>query len=135
MKFTPILYTKLQRLALMQLNRRNTMKRAYEFSLVRQKGVSKPGRFLVLSLAALPQEEQNERTRVGLIATKRVGCAVERNRLRRRMREIIRAHAAPIEQGHYLVIIMRKSASKVTYQELEQDYLRCQKRIIKTLAK
>lgn len=114
------------------------MKRAFEFSHVRQKGVSKPGRFLVLSLAPFPEEAQlvegtSPSSRVGIITTKKVGCAVVRNMMRRRVREIIRSHAEPLSQGFYIVIIVRKGADKASYADLEKDYLKCQQKIVRSL--
>ena len=107
----------------MQLTRRQTMKRASEFAVVRAEGSSDSGRFLVLSTAPLPGGEEAE-SRFGLIATKRVGHAVTRNLLRRRMREILRAHGDPLARGLYVVIILRNRAARADYAELEKDFLR-----------
>lgn len=116
------------------------MKRAFEFSHARLRGVSKPGRFLVLSIADMPEEKQRDAhgqtavSRFGLIATKRVGCAVERNRLRRRVRELIRAHGDAVGKGLYVVVILRKGACTASHEELEKDYLKCQAKVLKSYA-
>ncbi len=107
----------------MQLTRRQTMKRASEFAMVRAEGSSDSGRFLVLGTCPLPQGELAE-SRFGLIATKRVGHAVVRNLLRRRMREILRAHGAPLARGLYVVVILRNRAALADYAALEKDFLR-----------
>ncbi len=116
------------------------MKRAFEFSHVRLRGVSKPGRFLVLSIADIPEEKQRDAngqttvSRFGLIATKRVGCAVERNRARRRVRELIRAHGDPVGKGLYVVVILRKGVCTANHEELEKDYIKCQAKVLKAYA-
>lgn len=116
------------------------MKRAFEFSHARLRGVSKPGRFLVLSLADIPQEKQGAAhgqttvSRFGLIATKRIGCAVERNRARRRVRELIRAHGDPVGKGLYVVVILRKGAITASPEELEKDYIKCQAKVLRAYA-
>ena len=43
----------------MQLKRSQTMKRASEFAMVRSKGKSEAGRFLILSTATLPEGEED----------------------------------------------------------------------------
>lgn len=107
----------------MQLKRHHTMKRVGEFAYVRAHGSSTAGRFLVLSTAQLPGGA-SAHSRFGLIATKRVGHAVERNRLRRRLRELLRAHGDPLAAGLYVVIILRHRAVHASYAELRADLLK-----------
>jgi ribonuclease P protein component len=111
----------------MQLKRSQTMKRASEFAMVRSEGKSEAGRFLILSTATLP-EGDDKPSRFGIITTRRLGHAVVRNLLRRRIREILRAHGEPLANGHYVVLIPRHSAATAAYAELEKDFLRLLKR-------
>lgn len=113
----------------MQLKRHQTMKRAREFAMVRAQGSSAAGRFLVLATLPLPGEGAGTReSRFGIITTKRLGHAVVRNLLRRRLREILRAHGEPLKIGHYVVLIPRHTAATAAYTELEKDFLRLLKR-------
>ena len=113
----------------MQLKRQHTMKRASEFAMVRAQGSSAAGRFLVLSTLPYTGESAGAKdSRFGIITTKRLGHAVVRNLLRRRVRELLRAHGAPLQHGHYVVLIPRHTASTATYSELEKDFLRLLKR-------
>lgn len=112
----------------MQLTRRQTMKRASEFAMVRAKGSSHAGRFLVLSTVPLPDSKPDAESRFGIITTRKLGHAVVRNLLRRRIREILRAHGSPLSKGHYVVLIPRVRASVASYQQLEQDFLSLLKR-------
>lgn len=107
----------------MKLTRRQTIKRASEFAWVRARGTSDAGRFLVLSTAPLPAEWPQE-SRFGLIVTKRVGHAVIRNTLRRRVREILRFHGEPLSRGWYVVLILRNRAALADYHQLEKDFLK-----------
>lgn len=108
----------------MQLKRRHTMKRAFEFAEVRARGASITGRFLILATSPLPLGRAEEHSLFGIIATKRVGHAVCRNRLRRRVRELLRAHGDPLATGHYVVIIVRARAQHADYAALERDLLK-----------
>lgn len=106
----------------MQLKRCHTMKRAFEFAHVRTQGASHAGRFLVLSAAPLPGAAAAEQhSRFGIITTKRVGCAVCRNLLRRRVRELLRAHAGPLAVGLCVVVILRQRAAGAPFAALERD--------------
>lgn len=105
------------------------MKRASEFAMVRAQGTSAAGRFLVLStLAYIGEGAGAKESRFGIITTRRLGHAVVRNLLRRRIREILRAHGEPLRLGHYVVLIPRHTAATASYTELEKDFNRLLKR-------
>lgn len=61
-------------------------------------------------------------SRFGIITTKKLGHAVTRNLLRRRVREILRAHGDPLAMGHYVVLIPRVAAAAADYSALEADF-------------
>ncbi|MBA5724138.1 ribonuclease P protein component [Liberibacter sp. Z1] len=58
--------------------------------------------------------------RVGFTVTKRQGSAVERNRIRRRFKEIIRLGAVSnvLKPGHDYVVIAKRDALCVPFQKL-----------------
>ena len=120
----------------MKLTRRQTMKRASEFAMVRAEGSSAAGRFLVLSTAPLPRQQANEaaihESRFGIITTRKLGHAVVRNTLRRRVREIVRAHGEPLSTGRYVVVIPRIHAVTASYEQLEHDIIKQMKRLLRT---
>jgi len=61
--------------------------------------------------------------RFGFTVTKRVGNAVERNRIRRRLREIVRgAPAGRMQAGHDYVLIGRRAALTAPFARLAQDF-------------
>lgn len=107
------------------------MKRASEFAMVRAKGTSEAGRFVVINLAALPENQAGQHSRFGIITTKRIGHAVVRNLLRRRMREILREHGDPVATGRAIVIVMRNRAAFADYHQLEADFLKTLSRHLK----
>lgn len=59
-------------------------------------------------------------SRFGFSVSKRIGTAVVRNRIRRRMREAIRLRYASIASGWDVVFIARASSAEATYQQLAQ---------------
>ena len=57
-----------------------------------------------------------------------VGGAVVRNRVRRRLREIVRRHQHELRQGVWFVIIARYEAATASYDALEDEWLRLARR-------
>jgi len=71
--------------------------------------------------------------RIGFTVSKKVGTAVERNRVRRRLREAVRRSAPPhLRAGHDYVIVGRRAALTTDFArlttELEQSLVRFHKR-------
>jgi ribonuclease P protein component len=67
--------------------------------------------------------------RVGFTVSKKVGNAVERNRVRRRLREIVRLSAAgklsagrDLGAGHDYVLIGRRAALQLPFERMAEDF-------------
>jgi ribonuclease P protein component len=93
---------------------RHHLRTRAEFERVRREGRSWSHRLLIL--AACRNELQL--TRVGMMASRSVGGAVERNRARRLMREAWRIYAAHIVPGWDALLIARKAITQVKMQEV-----------------
>ena len=63
--------------------------------------------------------------RVGLTVTKKVGNAVERNRVKRRLREALRAPALATRPDHDYVIVARREALSAPFASLVGEVRRC----------
>ena len=59
-----------------------------------------------------------EYSRVGFVVNKRLGKAVKRNKIKRRMREATRLRIPQIKPGFDIVLIARKQINQATYQEI-----------------
>lgn len=102
------------------------LKHASDFARVREKGSSYAGKYLVLGVL---RDEKVAEFGYGLITGRKLGIAVKRNRVRRLLREVIRAHRAEIAPGWQFVIIGRWRAADATLQDLERDWLKLAKRL------
>jgi ribonuclease P protein component len=58
------------------------------------------------------------RTRVGITVSSRVGNAVVRNRVRRRLREALRARMDRLTPGFDLLLVARPASGRATWAEL-----------------
>ncbi len=66
--------------------------------------------------------------RVGFTVSKKVGKAVERNKVRRRMKEIVRNRLDLFAPGIDYVFVARKKAGYVSFSRLEQEMAELVKR-------
>jgi ribonuclease P protein component len=101
--------------------------RPAEFLRVKNEGNSARGSMMVVGV--LPTEvDEATRFRAGFVTSKRIGGAVVRNRVRRRLREIVRRHQHDLRSGIWFVVIARAGAARASYRELEDEWLRLARR-------
>jgi ribonuclease P protein component len=68
--------------------------------------------------------------RVGFTVSKKVGNAVERNRVRRRLREIVRlSNADGLACGHDYVLVGRRAALSLPFERIAEDFQRAMGRL------
>lgn len=111
------------------MKRCQRMKHGRDFDRLRREGKTHAGSYLVLSTLNDPQSSAGEhRFLAGLITSKKLGIAVVRNRVRRRLRAIIDEFSDRIVPGTVMVVIARHRAPKGSYDDLRQDWKRVAKR-------
>ena len=93
--------------------------RAGEFKKVRQDGLSHHGRWMILGSAV---SSKGSDSRVGFITSRKVGGAVDRNRVRRRLRELVRIDRPRIKPGLWFVVIGRNRACSASFGELQSEW-------------
>jgi len=96
-----------------------------EFARVKGQGTTERGRYLVLGSARVKEEKL---FRAGFITPKHIGTAVIRNRVRRRLREILRTEQTRLRPGFWLVVVARPYAAKATQEQLKDEWLRLAER-------
>ena len=101
-------------------SRDDRLRKRREFEECYASGVRVSGRHIqVFLLAGAP----GGRPRLGISVPRRVGGSVERNRVRRRLREIFRRHRSLLPASSLsLVINARPSAAAAEFTELLEDY-------------
>jgi ribonuclease P protein component len=96
------------------VRRGGRLSRSAEFERVYRQGRSTANRHLVLY--AFPNADA-ERPRLGLSVSRKVGGAVERNRVKRLLRESFAQAEAGLAGGNDLVVVARPSAGELAERE------------------
>lgn len=99
--------------------------RSADFLRVKTEGQTQRGSLMILGLLEVPESDG---FRAGFVTSKRVGGAVVRNRVRRRLREIVRLHQQAVRGGVWFVVIARAAAARASYAQLEDEWLRLARR-------
>ena len=75
-------------------------------------------------LALYVRRNGQKLNRLGITVSTKVGCAVVRNRVRRRLREIYRLNEDRLSPGCDVVVVARVLAASSDYHRLEKSFLR-----------
>lgn len=107
----------------------DSLKKNNDFQNVYKNGKSYANKYLVMYVL----ENNTNKNRLGISASKKVGNSVVRHRFARLVRESYRLHENIFNSGLDIVVVARKSASAAGYAEIESALLHLSKlhRIIK----
>lgn len=90
------------------------MLRREEYRTVSQGGVGRHTlHFLVLSL-----EKSDGPTQIGITVSRKVGGAVQRNRVKRLLREFVRRNFSLLPASRYISIIAKKGSADLDYRQI-----------------
>jgi ribonuclease P protein component len=97
-----------------------------EFERVYRQGTAYRGK--LFSVHAFPNDHGNPR--LGLSVSRKVGTAVARNSVRRRLREVFRACTIEIPGDLDLVVSARPAAAKASFEELRAEFSKALSRFV-----
>ena len=103
----------------------DTLKKNHEFRRLYSKGANAATPHLVI----YARRTKRDTNRIGITVSTKVGKAVTRNRIRRRLREIYRLHEDKMAHGLELVIVARVRAAEASYRELEKSFVKACKKL------
>ena len=96
-----------------------SLKLNHLFRRLYQKGKSAANKYLVVYC----RRNGSSGNRIGYTVSAKLGHAVVRNRVRRRLREIYRLNESRFKPGFDLVVVVRSRAVDAPYKKLEGAYL------------
>lgn len=96
-----------------------SLKNNYEFRRLYSKGKSASTPILVVYC----RKNGRNYNQVGITVSNKIGKAVHRNRVRRRLREIYRTNEEKLQRGLDIVLVARVRSRYTTYWELEKAFL------------
>lgn len=102
-----------------------SLKKSYEFRRLYAKGNHAATALLVVYC----RKNRNQCNQLGITVGTKIGNAVHRNRVRRRLKEIYRLNEVNLISGFDIVIVGRVKSRYASYQELEKDFLYLCKRL------
>ena len=105
-----------------------TLTASPEFERVYRNGSVYRGR--LFSVHALPNTTGEPR--LGLSVSKKVGTAVKRNKVRRRLKEAFRFSAKRLPDHWDVVISARPAAAEASFEELNEEFLRSVRRFFRS---
>ena len=95
----------------------------YRFRQLYNRGKSQVAPSLVVYSGK--NREKNRDNRLGITVSTKVGGAVVRNRVKRKIKEAYRLNETKIKQGHDIVIVARTRAISAHFKIIEKDLLNC----------
>ena len=96
-----------------------SIKLNHEFKRLYKKGKSTASQHVVIYSG----KNNSRANRLGITVSKKIGSAVHRNKVRRRLKEIYRLNEAKLNTGYDIVIVARVSSRFIKYSELETSVL------------
>jgi ribonuclease P protein component len=108
-----------------RFRRGDRLKKRYEFKQAQLSGrrIHTPHFLIVVQPNAL------QNTRLGITVTKKVGTAVQRNRIKRVVREVFRRNRQLFPLSHDLVFIAKRGATDIDYGSLLSEVQRAANRL------
>jgi ribonuclease P protein component len=111
---------------------RGRLSRSGDFERAYREGESHSNRFVILySFPRPPTDEDTEGARLGVSVGRNVGGAVERNRVKRALREAFRPLANRVPDGHDYVLVARPDIGGLVEREGTDGVVACLEDVIR----
>ena len=97
--------------------RRARLSRSADFDRAYRQGRSRGNRYFVVYAFPRTAAGEDERARLGLSVSRKVGGAADRNRVKRLLREAFAAEAEVVAPRHDIVVVARPAARELAARE------------------
>ena len=96
-----------------------TLTKNYEFKRLYNKGKSAASKYVVVYYI----KNNSAVNRLGITVSTKLGGAVQRNRIRRRLKEIYRLNEPALRKGYNIVLVARHGSRGAKWKDLESSVL------------
>jgi ribonuclease P protein component len=107
------------------LRPRERIRKRRDFIFLYKKGRRYKGKYFTL----IHLSREFEFSRIAVVASKKVGNAVKRNKIKRRIRALFRTHKTLLNEPKDLIIIVHREIQKARWPELKEEYINALKMI------
>jgi ribonuclease P protein component len=94
-----------------------SLKKNHQFRVVYQRGKSAANKYLVLFVL----KSKEDHNKLGVSISKKVGKSVQRNRIRRLIKESYRSLEKDVRVGFDLIVIARQPSNGAVYKEINSS--------------
>lgn len=108
----------------MGLPAENRIRKRRDFLSVQGKGLRLSCGPFILLCAARGEDFADSPPRLGLVASRKVGNAVVRNRAKRRFRALFRHHLKDLPNGSDCVVILRRGILQFSHADLDRRFVK-----------
>jgi len=103
------------------LSKSGKIRHGFEFRHLYEVGRKAVGRFAVIYV--IECQGSSGKHLVGFVASRKIGCAVERNRAKRLLREVYRLNRQRLKNNTQIIFIAQVAIRGRSFQEVEVDIL------------
>ena len=100
------------------LKKINRLKKRYQFNYVYKSGEHYSSEHLVLYVSP----SKTKSIKVGFAVTRKVGHAVVRNKIRRRLREIVKIQLPNLKQNYNIIVVAKENVSEASFDKLNLEF-------------
>lgn len=101
------------------MKKQNIVKKAKDFNRIIKKKHGKSNNYFIIN----KEENQDNISKFGITFTKHIGNAVTRNKLKRRIKNIIDNNQEIYEKGNTYIIIAKQEVLNLSYKQMEQEMI------------
>ena len=96
------------------LKRVNRLRKRYQFNYVYKSGEHFSSQHLVVYVTS----SKTKSIKVGFAVTKKIGHAVVRNKIRRRLRELVQKQLPNLKQNYNIIVVAKESVTEASFEQL-----------------
>ena len=100
------------------LKKINRLKKRYQFNYVYKSGEHYSHEHIVLYVSP----SKTKSIKVGFAVTKKIGHAVVRNKIRRRLREIVKIQLPKLKQNYNIIVVAKENVSEASFDKLTLEF-------------